>query len=55
MSLFLVSTLIFTISVAAMAIGAAFGRPPLGMGCGSVNGCDGCDRPCERRARQADR
>jgi hypothetical protein len=50
MSVFLMSALIFGISVSAMAIGVILDRAPLGRGCGSVNGCEGCERRCARRA-----
>jgi hypothetical protein len=54
MSLFLMSALIFGISAAAMAVGVIFDRAPLGGGCGSVNGCEGCERRCKRRAGETE-
>jgi hypothetical protein len=49
MTVFLMSTLIFGLSVAAMGIGVIWGRGPLGGGCsGSAVDCAVCTRTCRR-------
>jgi len=54
MNVFVLSALVFGVSVAAMAVGLAFGRAPLGAGCGSLNGCEGCERVCDRRPDESE-
>lgn len=57
MTIFLVTFLVMSIAILAMAVGVLVGRRPIGGSCGGLERigleCDaGCDKPCpERLAR----
>jgi len=54
MTLFFLTVVIFGFSVSAMAVGAFWGRPPLGNGCASAGACDGCRQECARNRSEAE-
>lgn len=50
MILFLMTTLVFGLSFAAMALGVLLGRDPMHGGCASSSArCAACARPCQHR------